>query len=238
VNELAGISISLESEIGSTAYNAWQAYSSANPSVYNDLSKLPSAFFTWAISHGYESIANKGRSYWTSVDNDPVARAQAALNPYNGLTASNPKAPYWSLDYAQMVSQLASAPSKSLSSSSLQSNSNVSNTWAGSSSGGGFLLWGGGSASSSSSFYSEFASAGVSSTVSFEHVLSFVAVPGSWYDSSVFSLAYSKKSGAPWDLQNPEYTWNTMFGPTGMTQRFVSSLIIVSGIRQPDDYHQ
>jgi hypothetical protein len=56
-------------------------------------------------------------------------------------------------------------------------------------------------------------------------------VPGAWYDSGAFGLAYSAQSGAPWNSANTEVTWPKTFGPNGNMQRFASSLIVVSGMK-------
>jgi len=225
------VTINFQSDIGSVAYNAWQAYLASLPTPPTP-TQQPSLFFNWAFTHGYYSVAEKGSSDLSAMILEPIYRAQLALQPYVSIAGvSQGKPPDWSLGYAQLVSQLNSAPAKSLTSTNLQSNTNVSGSWAAGGSSGGFLLWGGGSSSSNSSISANFASSAVSFNVSFDHALAFVPVPGAWYDSGAFGLAYSSQSGAPWNPSDTEVTWAKTFGPSGNMQRFASSLIVILGMK-------
>jgi hypothetical protein len=224
------MTINFTGDIGPQANAAWMAYLAGIPAPA--ATQLPSVFFNWAFTHGFYSVAEKGSSDLSAMLLEPIYRAQLALMPYLAVAGvSKGKPPDWSLGYAQLVSQLASAPSKSLATANVQSNTNVSGSWAASGSSGGFFLWGGGSSSSSSSLSASFASKAVSVSISFAHALTFVPVPGAWYDSGAFGLAYSSQSGAPWNPQNTEVTWPKTFGPNGNMQRFASSLIVVSGMK-------
>jgi hypothetical protein len=224
------IAIDFAGDIGSAANTAWNAYLAglANPPAPT---QLPNLFFNWAFTHGYYSVADKGSSDLSAMLLEPIYRAQLALQPYLAAPGSKGKPPDWSLGYAQLVSQLATAPKKSLSTANVQSNTNVSGSWAASGSSGGFLLWGGSSSSSGSSISANFASKAVSVTIDFDHALTFVPVPGAWYDSAAFGLAYASQTGSPWNPANTEVTWAKTFGPSGNMQRFASSLIVVSGMK-------
>jgi hypothetical protein len=225
------VAIDFAGDIGAAAGTAWGTYLATLPTPPN-ATQLPSLFFNWAFTHGYYSVADKGSSDLSAMLLEPIYRAQLALMPYTTVTGvSKGRAPEWSLGYAQLLSQLANAPKKSLSSANVQSNANVSGSWAASGSSGGFLLWGGASSSSSSSLSTTFASKAVSVSVSFDHVLSFVPVPGAWYDSAAFGLAYAAKTGSPWNSANTEVTWNKTFGPSGNMQRFTSALIVALGMQ-------
>jgi hypothetical protein len=224
------VSVDFAGDIGSTANKAWQTYLSSLPTPPNP-TQLPSLFFNWAFTHGFYSVAERGSSDLSAMLLEPIYRAQLALQPYLTIPGVSPgKPPNWSLGYADLVSQLAGAPKMSGSTSNVQSNSNVSGSWAAGASSGGFFLWGGGSSSSSSSISTNFASQGVSLDVTFDHALSFVSVPGAWYDSGAFGLAYAAQTGAPWNPADTEVTWAKTFGPNGNLQRFASSLIVVSGM--------
>jgi hypothetical protein len=225
------VAVNFQGDIGPTAYNAWRAYlgSLANPP---SPTQQPGLFFSWAFSNGYYSVAETGSSDLSAMVLEPIYRAQLALDPYTTITGvTKGKSPDWSLGYAQLVSQLGSAPNKSLTTANVGANSNVSSSWAAGGSSGGFLLWGGGSSSSASSISTSFASQAVSVGISFDHVLSFVPVPGAWYDSGAFGVAYSAQSGAPWNPTDTEVTWAKTFGTGGNMQRFASSLIVVSGMK-------
>ncbi len=226
--------IDFAGNIGTAANTAWTTYlgTLTNPP---SPTQLPGMFFNWAFTHGYVSVAEKGSSDLAAMILEPIYRAQIALMPYTAQpnasgTLVQGQPPNWSLGYSSLVSDLNTAPSKSLSTANVASNSNVSGAWASSSSGGGFLLWGGGSSSSSSSISASFASSAVSVSISFDRVLTFAPVPGNWYDSGAFGLAYSSQSGSPWN-PNGEITWAKTFGPAGNMQRFTSSLIVVEGMK-------
>lgn len=224
------VNINLESDIGSAAYNAWQSYL-GNLSTAPNPTQQPSMFFNWAFNHGFYSVAAKGSSDLSAMLLEPIYRAQLALQPYVAIQGVSPgKPPDWSLGYTDLVSQLAGGESKTGSISNLQSNSNISGSWAAGGSSGGFLLWGGGSSSSNSSISANFASQAINFSGSIAHTLTFVPVPGVWYDSAALGLAYATQNGSPWNPTDSEVTWAKMFGPSGDMQRFASGLIVVSGM--------
>lgn len=229
------ITINFQADIGSAANAAWGNYLATHTAPFN-VNQLPGMFFNWAFTHGFYSVANKGSSDLSAMLLEPIYRAQLALSPYlsqpNTTGGTIPGKPFdFSLGYSQLVGLLASAPKMSLTHANVQSNTDVSRSWAAGGSSGGFFLWGGGSSSSSSSISENFASKAVSVSVDFEHALTFVPVPGGWYDSGAFGLAYSSQTGTPWNPAAPEVTWAKTFGPNGNMQRFASSLIVVSGMK-------
>jgi hypothetical protein len=69
-----------------------------------------------------------------------------------------------------------------------------------------FLLWNDNS-NSSSSISERFASQGVEITASFDHALTFLPVPGAWFESSALGLAFGTQSGSPWNPADTEITW-------------------------------
>jgi len=224
------ININFAGDVGPVVAAAWDAYTANLPPTIA-VTQYPGLFYNWAFTHGHYSEAEIGASDLAAMLLEPISRAQLALQPYLTITGvAAGRAPDWSLGYPQLVSELAVAPAKSLTSANVQSNANVSGSWAASGSSGGFFLWGGGSSSSGSSISANFSSQAVSAHLSFSHALSFVPVPGAWYDSAAFGLAYSTQSGLPWNPAAPETTWANTFGPSGNMQRFASSLIVVSGM--------
>ena len=161
---------------------------------------------------------------------EPIFRAQLALQPYLSIPGvSTGKAPDWSVGYSDLANQLAGAPSKSAQSLDLHSQSDVSSTWTAGHSAVHFLLWNDNS-NSSSSISERFASQSVTFNMSFDHALTFVPVPGAWFESSALGLAFGTQTGAPWNPADTEITWAKTFGPNGNMQRFASSLIVVSGM--------
>jgi hypothetical protein len=224
------VSINFAGDIGPAANTAWNTYLSQLvplPAV----TQLPSVFLTWALTHGFAAVADKGSSDLSAMLLDPILRAQLSLQPYLNIPGVNQGIPpNWSLGYAQLVIQLANAPNATLISANVQSNTDVSKSWASQSSSNSFLWWGGSESSSNSSISSNFAAQSVSVNVSFDHALSLPAVPGAWYDSGALGLAYSSQNTAPWN-PNSAITWPKTFGPSGNMQRFCGSLILVSGMK-------
>ncbi|WP_288588799.1 hypothetical protein [uncultured Methylobacterium sp.] len=155
---------------------------------------------------------------------DPVFAAQINVTPYKPVGTG-------SVDFSQGFSKLKQllqkAPSRSFSIAASNWNSDVSKSWTQSSNSGFFGLWGG--SSSQSSISEKFASGGVALDASFDHVLPFTPTPGDWYTSSALGLAFHNQSGAPWDPVKP-INWANTFGPQGNMQRFMASLIVVSGM--------
>jgi hypothetical protein len=224
-----GVNIDFAGDIGSAANTAWEKFL-ANLSNPPAVTQLPSLFFSWAFTHGFSSVAAKGASDLSAMLLEPIFRAQLALTPYLSIPGvSTGKPPDWSIGYSDLANQLAGAPSKSAHLNNLQSQSDVSSTWTAGHSAVHFLLWNDHS-STTSSISERFASAGVKIDATFDHALSFVPVPGAWYESRAFSLAFDNPSGAPWDPTDTEITWANTFGPTGNMLRFASSLIVVSGM--------
>jgi hypothetical protein len=223
------VNIDFAGDIGSAANTAWENFL-ANLPNFPAVTQLPSLFFSWAFTHGFSSVAAKGASDLSAMLLEPIFRAQLALQPYLSIPGvSTGKPPDWSIGYSDLANQLAGAPSKSAQSLDLQSQSDVSTTWTAGHSAVHFLLWNDNS-NSSSSISERFASQAVTFKMSFDHALTFLPVPGAWFESSALGLAFGTQSGAPWNPADTEITWANTFGPNGNMQRFASSLIVVSGM--------
>jgi hypothetical protein len=192
------------------------------------LRQLPSLFRSWAFLR-HSSVANKGASALAAMLLDPIASAQLALMPYEGDPDATPpippKQPDWDVGYKQLIQLLGMAPSRSFNFKRSTMNTNVTNTWSRGSHSGFFGLWRGSRSSSSQSV--TFSQSEFTINASFGHVLLFAATPGSWYSSAATGLAYSHKSGVPWDPTSP-INWNNTFDPnTGNLARFMVNLIVV-----------
>jgi hypothetical protein len=210
-------------DIGEEAHTAWMNYIvTANPIPAP--SQLPDIFFNWA-SIFYPEVANVGASDLAALLLNPIGAANLALMPYQKTFTQPARLPDWRPGYATLMQQLANAPSQKFRLDTSSMDTNVSNTWSKGSNSGFFGLWGGSSSTSSQS--QQFSSSSFSVDASFAHVLTFQATPGTWYTSSAMGLAYSKKSGDPWNPNSPT-NWNNTFDPQGGNlARFMVSLIVV-----------
>jgi hypothetical protein len=172
-------------------------------------------------------VANIGSSDYAAILLDPIATAQNELTLVYTNEKGLPVNFDWQLNYADMVNQLASAPSRSFNFNSGTMNKDVSTSWAGSSKSGFFGLWGG--SSSTSTLSEQFASSTVTVEASFEHILVFSNTPGAWYYSSAMGLAYANQTGNPWSDKS-SINWNNTFGPNGNMQYFSANVIVASGM--------
>ena len=218
--------VNVKEDIGAANFAAWQAYvrSIASPPSMN---QYPTLFRSWAMLNAPE-VATIGASDYSAIILDPVASAQTVMTmSYTDETGM--AKPYdWSLGYDNLVAQLNAAPSRSFNFASAQMNSNVQKTWTQGGNSGFFGLWGG--SSSSSSISQMFAASAVTVSASFDHVLTFVAAPGNWYNSSAMGLAYHNQSGNPWH-SGSSINWNNTFGSSGNMPRFMANLIVASGMQ-------
>ncbi|WP_137937950.1 hypothetical protein [Chitinivorax sp. B] len=222
MSALQGPPNNFEQDVGEVCFNAWISYvTSLNPAPSPN--QLPTLFRNWAMIR-YPSVAVRGASDLSAMLLDPISAGQLALMPYQNGTP-----PDWSLGYDALVNQLSVAPSRSFDLSSSSMNSDVSNSWTQGGNSGFFGLWGGSSYQSSES--QTFASSGVTVSASFAHVMTFVASPGNWYNSSAMGEAYSQKSGVPWNPQSP-INWGNTFDPkSGNMARFAANLIVADTMR-------
>lgn len=211
------VKVDFKGDIGQEAFNAWSVYV-RTLSPFPTPSQLPQVFFNWAIVF-FPDIANVGASDLSVIVLEPISRAQTILSFY---TTVPPTPPTWTQGYQTLVNQLGTAPSAKFTVEDVQSNSNVSKSWTKGANAGFFGLWG--SSSSSSTQSETYASKGVSLSASFTRLLTFVPSPGPWYDSGAMGLAFSHKSGSPWNPKS-SINWESTFGPNGNMQRFAGSII-------------
>ncbi|WP_123834520.1 hypothetical protein [Methylobacterium currus] len=211
---------SFQSTIGPACNNAY------TQAVQNgDAGTSAIDFRNWALTNGACSpVAVSGASALAAAMLDPVFAAQMNVTAYKPV---GKKPVDFSQDYSKLKQLLKNAPNRSFSVAESSWNTDVSQSWTKSANSGFFGLWGG--SSSTSEVSEKFASSGVNLDATFEHVLSFAPTPGDWYTSSALGLAFHNQSGAPWDQSKP-INWTNTFGPQGNMQRFMSSLVVVSGM--------
>jgi hypothetical protein len=216
--------INVREDIGEENFLAWKAYVQTQPMP--NMNQMPTMFRNWAMFNAPE-VANIGSSDYAAILLDPIATAQNELALVYTTDKGLPINFDWQLNYADMVNQLASAPSRSFSFDSNTMNKNVSSSWAGSSTSGFFGLWGG--SSSTSTLSEQFSSSSITVNASFEHILVLPNTPGAWYYSSAMGLAFANKTGSPWRDKAP-ITWDNTFGTNGNMQYFSANVIVASGM--------
>lgn len=216
--------IDVKADIGAENFAAWQAYVQTQPAP--SMNQIPTMFRNWAMFNA-PSVANIGSSDYAAILLDPIATAQNELTLVYTTPQGLPINFDWQLNYADLVNQLASAPSRSFSFDSNTMNTNVSSSWAGSSKSGFFGLWGG--SSSTSTLSEQFASSRIQVNASFEHILVLPNTPGAWYYSSAMGLAFANQTGNPWSGQS-SINWNNTFGKDGNMQYFAANVIVASGM--------
>ncbi|MBN3734111.1 hypothetical protein [Burkholderia sp. Tr-20390] len=189
-------------------------HSGDNESLWSCFNTIPADLPVFAPSGGDTFFA----AYSALIDSlipgsallDPIAAAKHRLDAWGR------QPPAWNVDYAGLVKQLAAAPSVTFPfGSDAEPNTGF---WG---------LWGGSDSISGPS--AQFAAGDVSGQFEFQHVLRLSATPSNWYVSSALSLAHATKSGDPWN-PGSAINWQSTFGPQGNMQRFVASLLVVSGL--------
>jgi len=209
-----------EQTVGPNVYSAWLSYvrsASHRPAM----NQQPQLFLNWA-SLQYPDIADAGASQLSQMQLDPIASAQMEiLSVY-----PSPTPPDWSHNYADLVQQLASAPSRTFQVSSSSMNCDVSQSWTQGEHSGIFGLWSG--SSSESDYSAQFADSDIEVNATFDHATTFHAAPGPWYSSAAMGNAYANQASPPW---KPNWTinWrNTFDAHEGNIARLTVNLIVVS----------
>lgn len=220
----ASRTINVRKDIGDENFLAWQAYVQKQPTP--SMNQIPTMFRNWAMFNAPD-VANIGSSDYAAILLDPIATAQNELTLVYTTPQGLPINFDWQLNYADMVNQLASAPSRSFSFDSSTMDKNVSSSWAGGSTSGFFGLWGG--SSSTSTLSEQFASSRIQLDAKFEHILVLPNTPGAWYYSSAMGLAFANKTGSPWRDKAP-INWENTFGKDGNMQYFSANVIVASGM--------
>jgi hypothetical protein len=180
----------------------------------------PEGFRDWCMLTKWSSVAVTGASALARALLDPVYTGQMKILGYASKAAD------FSIGYKLMTEQLAQAPRKGFSATVSWSDSNIQKTWTSGTQTAIFGLLKGGSTSDVVS--RKFSSSGVIVNFHAENLLSFAPIPGDWYTSSTFALAYAEKGVPPW-TPNAQPNWNDAFGPDkGVFQRFTTVLLIAN----------
>jgi hypothetical protein len=226
LSALKSLPNTLKQDIGEETYNAWLTYiRTVTPPPA--LSQQPDIFLNWA-SINYPDIANVGASDIANMSLEPISAAKLAIMPYQKTSSAPARPPDWRPGYVVLMQQLEDAPAQNFHLDTSSMRTDVSNTWTNGSNSGFFGLWGGSSSTSKQS--TQFASSRFSVDGSFAHVLTFQATPGVWYTSAAMGLAYSNKSGDPWNPNSP-INWQNTFDPqNGNLARFAVNLIVVDNM--------
>jgi hypothetical protein len=214
--------INVKVDIGAEAWKSWTAYlTSVKPTP--TMSQFSTLFLTWATGL-YPDVAGIGAADYAAIALNPITSAQ------NELLAAYPQGTQadYSGTYAQMVMQLRNAPTVSFTFDSNTASGDVHSTWSSGSNSNFFGLFGS-SSSSSSTLFEQFSSAQVTVSAAFEHVMLLTTVPGAWYNSAAMNTAWSSAASPPW-RHDPQPSWPTTFSADGSMQRFLTSLVVASGM--------
>jgi hypothetical protein len=155
---------------------------------------------------------------------DAISLAQQSLNYQYGFVHGVPN---FGATIQELRDALVTAPSRSFAFNSATQSSDTSNTWAKDAIGG---IWDFFEAEGTGAWTKTQARAAAGQVVvslSFDHVLSYAATPASWDNPAALAAAFALRNDEMWPgIPN----WNTVFGPTGTLQRFLTELVVVDGI--------
>jgi hypothetical protein len=191
-----------------------------------DVKELPELFKKWAPMHGCTTIAVQGVSELESAANGGIARAQSAVRDTKEFKNGVPN---FSETIEALREAIEGAERRSFRFDSKSAQSNVEHTWAKGSVSGLFDFFSGGASGSFSLLSTKATSAQIIAKVDLEHVLTFRASPGAWYNSAALVAAYAKDDNNTWKHGLPD--WESTFGTKGAMQRFATSLVVVDGIK-------
>jgi hypothetical protein len=197
-------------------YQPWLAYAKALPAGTD----LLAAFRQWAQLNCPDKL-NAGSRAIVSTQLDPIFRAEMAL-----LQNTTPT---FSRTIDDLNAALNQATAGSVAFDSATASTNTSNTWASGEVGGSYDFFSASAGGSYAALSEKLSSSHINVSATFSRVTTFQAVPGPWYSSGAFGIAYHQSDNTVW-VPATSPTWETTFGPTGNMQRFAGSLIVVDGI--------
>jgi hypothetical protein len=155
---------------------------------------------------------------------DPISLAQQSLNYQFGFVHGVPN---FGATIQDLREALVHAPSRSFAFNSATQNADTSNTWAKDAVGG---IWNFFEADGDGPWAATQAKAAAGQVVvslSLDHMLCYAATPASWDNLAALAAAYAIRDERMWPgIPN----WNTVFGPTGTLQRFLTEVVVVDGI--------
>lgn len=209
-----------EEDIGAENYAAWLAYlKQISPPPTPD--QLPSVFQAWASVYAPSVVAVGVADLTQMALIDDAARA---LAPY---LAPDPVPVDFAVSYAELLQALNRADGARVSFDSAATSGDVTGTWARGADSGAAGLWAG--CCPASRISREFAAGRVTVEAQCRAYLVLTSTPGAWYDSALLHMAYSSPSTPPWP-QNPNPSWNQLFGPDGSMRLLLASLLVVDGV--------
>jgi hypothetical protein len=197
-------------------YGSWLAYAKTLPAG----SDLLAAFRQWAPVHCPDKV-NAGSRAIVATQLDPVFRAEMALLQSPPATFSH------TID--DLNAALTQATAGSVAYDSATASTNTSNTWASGEVGGSYDFFSASAGGSYTALSEKLASSHINVSATFSRVTTFQAVPGPWYSSGAFGIAYHQADNTVW-APGTSPTWDSTFGPQGNMQRFAGSLVVVDGI--------
>lgn len=204
-------------------YDAWMKYI-VGVSPMPSPKQLPETFRSWAFIHAPD-VAQAGATALANGLNDPIFIANMAAQNTSGFINNTPN---WSKTIADLRGLIPQAEGRSIDFDSSTTSSDISNTWAKGSVEGFYDFFTGSAGGSYSALSAKVAGSKVTIKGGFQHVLTFGADPGSWYNSSALGAAYHTKDNTVWKHGTP--SWDSTFGSKGNMLWFTSSLVVVDGI--------
>ncbi|HEY7033593.1 MAG TPA: hypothetical protein VH482_19810 [Thermomicrobiales bacterium] len=204
-------------------YQPWMSYVKAlNPLPTPE--QLPNTFRSWAAIYCPDHAA-QGYTDYQALIHDPVSLAQQYVLNQTGFLNNTPNFNQ-TIDDLNQADQIA--PAGGFTFDSATASSDVTNTWAKGSISGFYDFFSGSASVDWSSLNAKASSSQVTVDVQFQHVFTFTAQPGAWYNAGALGMAFQTQDNTLWNPGTPN--WNSTFGPSGDMQRLLTSLVIVDGI--------
>lgn len=205
------------------SYDAWMTYvKSLSP--LPKITDLPGVFQSWAAIYAPD-VAQKGATDLANGLNDPIFRANMAVQNQQAFLKGVPD---FSRTIADLRSAVLGATGGSFDFDSTKESSDTSSTWAKGEVSGFWDIFTGSASTTYSHLTAKVAGSRVTVQGSFDHVLTFDASPGSWYDSGALGAAFHTRDNTLWKHGTP--SWDSTFGPAGNMNWFATSLVVVDGI--------
>jgi hypothetical protein len=199
-------------------------------------------FEGWAMANLTPSVTQKALTDLREWQLDEVGQAQQMLLALSGgMNGKNANVAAFTVTIDDVRTQLASAPSRSVSMESQSQSDQTSNSWAQGSVSGGYDFFYGSGNTQYDSYTSALSNAGISITATFQKLATITAGPLAesestdpilsqyvpWYNSAAFGVAFNDPSA--WN-SNSQTTWADTFGPSGNLLRIASDIVVVDGI--------
>lgn len=198
---------------------------SAEPPAAN---AYPATFRNWALLHR-PAVALAGTTALAGMLLEPLGAASVALLGYRQQApASRPgRPPDWDRSLPDLVSNLASAPSREFSASTATMVLDVTSTWAQGVIGSHPGLWG--SSTPATGPARTFAAGDLRVRVQVGHLLLLRPVPGPWYSAAALDIAFSDPGTPPW-APGAALDRDRAFGADGLLPALTAALVVVDSL--------